>query len=84
MMNNTLLNYNRRTYLDKVRGELINKTSSTISTAFNTRNFNSSAHTIKIENNSVSNFNPVLSYENADILKDSIIRDNRGKSGVYR
>jgi group I intron endonuclease len=30
-----------------------------------------------------STLSPVVSYENADLLKDSIIKQNKGKSGVY-
>jgi len=32
---------------------------------------------------SSNNLNPVVSYLNAQLQKESIIKDNRGKSGVY-
>jgi hypothetical protein len=27
---------------------------------------------------------PIKSYENAELLKDMILKDNKGKSGIYR
>lgn len=27
---------------------------------------------------------PIKSYENTELLKDNILKDNRGKSGIYR
>jgi len=31
-----------------------------------------------------NNLNPVVIYENADTQKELIVKDNRGKAGVYR
>lgn len=36
------------------------------------------------EGSSHSLYNPVLSYENADVLKKAIVDDNKGKSGIYK
>jgi hypothetical protein len=48
------------------------------------RNFHLSAHTIKFWKNSDSALNPVLTYSSADIIKEAIVRENKGKIGVYR
>jgi hypothetical protein len=34
--------------------------------------------------NSSNNITPVKSYENADLDKQNILEDNKGKSGVYQ
>ena len=31
-----------------------------------------------------SHYNPILTYNNADLDKDRIIKENKGKSGIYR
>lgn len=36
-----------------------------------------------IDINTNALYKPILSYENADVLKNSIINDNKGKAGVY-
>lgn len=37
-----------------------------------------------IDINTNTLYKPILSYENADVLKISIINDNKGKAGVYK
>lgn len=52
----------------------------------NSANYNilHTKRTYSTKANSDSTLIPVLSYSNADILKKTIIKDNKGKSGVYR
>ncbi len=41
-------------------------------------------HLNKLNMKKLSNLNPVATYENADIQKDQIYYENKGKCGIYR
>jgi hypothetical protein len=48
------------------------------------RVYTTKANSVKMKANPVSALNPVVTSENADLLKESIIKNNKGKSGIYR
>jgi hypothetical protein len=64
--------------------DLLLNNNKNIFTPFRANPYNNQNRKYSTKANSVSVLNPILCYSNADLLKETIVENNKGQTGVYR